>query len=254
MRDLLFITSSFLVFLASPSLWAQSDEAVSHFNSGRYQQAISAARHDSSADARAFVARSLLAICITGEREPDKDIIEQAIIAAQAALDADAGHVEGHIQLAIALSLKARPMAPMRALRSGLGEKGRDLAYQALSLDPEEAWAHAFLSAWHIEVVSRGGSIGAGMLGASHKKGRQHYKAAAIAKDEPIIHWQYVRAIIATAPKQNRRELERLWPKLIDRPFSDPINKTAETRAIELKLLIEEGKWKQARKRARQML
>lgn len=168
------------------------------FASGEYLAAAGQAEAASSADNFAFAARSLLARCMTGEREPDIAMVERAAADARRALALDPTHEEGRLQLAIAISLKTRSMSLMDAWSSGYGEEGRKLAEGVLAADPDNSYAHAFLAVWNVEVRRRGGVLGAKLFNASVEAGRKHYAIAArLAPNDAGVHWQFARALVA---------------------------------------------------------
>ena len=168
------------------------------FASGDYLAAAQLAEAASSADNFGFAARSLLAECMTGEREPDGAMVDRAAADARRALALDPMNEEGRLQLAIAISLKSRSMALMDAWYAGYGEEGRKLAEEVLAMDPGNFYAHGFLAVWNVEVRRRGGVLGASLLSASVEAGRKHYAMAAhLAPDDAGVHWQFARALVA---------------------------------------------------------
>ena len=189
-----------------PSAIAEENAQLIAFTEGRYAEAADLTAVDNSADAQAFAARSLLAEARSDESYlPPQSVIEQAERYARAALEIDPKHIEGRLQLAIALSLRARPLSLGEARKTGFGEESKDLALGVLEDDPTNPYAHGFMAVWHVEVRRRGGSIGASILGASVKKGRKHYQAAIAARPhDASIHWQYARALASLNARKYR--------------------------------------------------
>ena len=194
----------------SPAALADEDAHLIAFTEGRYEDAAAIAQTTASADGLAFAARSLLAEAMSApDFIPPASLVDQAEDYARAALASAPDHIEGRLQLAIALSLKARPLSTREAMRTGYGENARDLAEAVLEDDPANPYAHGFLAVWHLEVRRRGGAFGASLLGASVKKGRRHYHAAIAASPEDAsIHWQYARALAALNAKKYREEID----------------------------------------------
>lgn len=188
---------------------ADDTARLAAFTEGRYGEAADLSVSEASADAHAFAARSLLAEAMSDETYvPPQSTIEQAEQYARTALELEPGHIEGRLQLAIALSLRARPLSLGEARRSGFGEEAKDLALSVLEDDPSNPYAHGFMAVWHVEVRRRGGTIGASILGASVKKGRKHYEAAiAASPHDASIHWQYARALASLNAKKYRAEI-----------------------------------------------
>lgn len=180
------------------------------FTEGRYADAASIVESSSTPDSLAFAARSHLAEAMSvSDFVPPAELINEAELLARAALSDNPQHIEARLQLAIALSLKTRPMTNRQAMRAGYGEEAKRLVESVLEDDPTNTYAHGFLSIWHIEVRRRGGVFGASIMGASVKNARQHYQSAiAISPDEASVHWQYARALAALNAKKFRNEID----------------------------------------------
>src|SRR5262245_43677548 len=170
----------------------KSPELMEHFVRGDYLDAAREAEAAGGADDMAFAARSLLAHCMTSAEGPDVSMLDRAAKDAEAALKIEPRHEEGRLQLAIAISLKSRSMDVVDAWSQGYADKGRKLAMDVLKTDPDNYYAHGFLAVWNLEVRRRGGTVGAGLMGASIEQARQHYdQAASLAADDVGIHWTY---------------------------------------------------------------
>jgi hypothetical protein len=212
---------------------AQSVEAVAAYQRGAYDLAIdTAASGPPSADARAFEARALLAKAMCGAGDPPISLVERALAQADAAVEADPRHAEGRLQRAIALSLLVRPMNLNAARRSGYGEAARALAESVLADDPKNFYAHGFLSVWHIEVVRRGGPIGAVMMRASLKSARAHYASArTLAPGDAGLHWQYARALAALDIRAHRAEITAALLLAAEAPVETDLERVMQARA-----------------------
>ena len=196
--------------ILAPSALADESAQLTAFSEGRYVEAASLANARPTPDNLAFAARSLLAKAMSApDQHPPTDLLVQAEQLARSALADDAGHVEARLQLAIALSLQARPLSTRRAMKTGYASTARDLAESVLQDDPANLYAHGFLSVWNLEVVRRGGGLGAAMMGASVKDARRHYRAAvAVDPDDVGVHWQYAKALTALNARKYRTEIE----------------------------------------------
>lgn len=243
------------VMLAAPAFaHPTSPDLAARFSRGEYLEAARLAEQAAGADDLAFAARSLLAQCMTGTEEPDSGLVERASRDAEAALKIDPAHEEGRLQLAIALSLKSRALDVLEAWNKGYGDKGRKLANEVLKADPENYYAHGFLAVWNVEVRRRGGSIGAGIMGASVKAGRAHYaRAMELAPDDVGIHWQYGRALAALDAKQYGEEALRAVERALAANADDHVEKVMQERARELAEALK-GDRKAAQALARKML
>ncbi|MCI4644385.1 MAG: hypothetical protein MRY64_06335 [Hyphomonadaceae bacterium] len=188
---------------------APRQAAADAYAAGRYADAARIAVAADTADAYALAARAVLAEAMCQGAQPSDAVLTRAELLAAEALTRDPNHVEGRLQLAIALSLRMRPMSKMQAWRTGLGEEARELAEGVIRDDPANAYAHGFLAVWHVEVVRRGGSFGAAMMGASLEQAFNHYeRARALAPNDAGLHWQMARALAAYDPEDYRGEID----------------------------------------------
>lgn len=206
-----FMRWTFAVILTlMPAAFADEQAQHTAFSEGRYVDAVDLATREASADAFAFAARSLLAEAMSDDTyTPPQDTVLTAERFARSAIEISPDHIEGRLQLAIALSLRARPLSLNEARRSNFGEESKALAMSVLRDDPDNPYAHGFMAVWHVEVRRRGGSIGASILGASVKKGRRHYQAAIAERGhDASIHWQYARALAGLNAKKYRGEID----------------------------------------------
>lgn len=244
------------MFLLSPAAQAEDEAHLIAFTEGRYEDAAILAQTTPSPDRQAFAARSLLAEAMSSpDFSPSPDLIVQAEALARAAVATDPAHVEGRLQLAIALSLKARPLSTREARRAGYGEDARDLAEAVLQDDPDNHYAHGFLAVWHLEVRRRGGAIGASILGASVKKGRAHYQSAtAMAPDDASIHWQYARALAALNARKYREEISAALVAALDCDTDSTLEAVMRDRARTLRSALQTEKRSTTQRLAAEML
>ena len=229
------------LLLLTPAAYAQDASQIAAFQNGQFEAVVAAPIGEATADELAFKARALLAKGMCGSAQPSGDLLSRAEHYARAALAIDAAHVEAKLQLAITLSLKARPMSTRAAMRTGYGEEAKKLADAALKADPDNAYAHAFMAVWHVEVVRRGGALGARVMGASIKKSRKHYaRATALLPDDASLHWQYARALAALNPKKYRTDIDTALGKALGTPAKDHIERVMIARAAELKTRLQQ--------------
>ena len=224
-----------------PAALADETARLTAFSEGRYAEAVTLAEANPSADNLAFAARSLLAEAMSSsDHIPPQALAQQAEDFARRAIDTDAAHVEARLQLAIALSLRARPLTTRQARKSGYGSQAKALAEAVLDDDPGNAYAHGFMAVWHIEVVRRGGAIGATIMGASVRKGRRHYaKAVAANPGDASTHWQYAKALTALNARKYRAEIDSALAAAITAPTETELEKIMQARAMELKTALE---------------
>jgi hypothetical protein len=230
-----------ILLALTPAALAEDEAHLIAFTEGRYADAAALAQQTESPDHLAFAARSLLAEAMSApDFVPPAGLLDRAEALARAALDTEPDHIEARLQLAIALSLKARPLSTREAMRTGYGEDARTLVEGVLEDDPHNPFAHGFLAVWHVEVRRRGGTIGASILGASVKKGRRHYQAAIEASPgDASIHWQYARALASLNAKKYRGEIETTLQAALDCRTDSTLEDVMRGRAELLQFTIE---------------
>lgn len=245
-----------LIMLTSFSAAAEDEAHLIAFTEGRYADAASVVETSHAPDNLAFAARSLLAEAISApDYSVSPSLVEQAEQLAREALLETPDHVEARLQLAIALSLKARPMTIREARRAGYGGDAKHLADSVLDDDPSNTYAHGFLSVWHIEVRRRGGAIGASIMGASVKKARRHYEAAiALSPDDASVHWQYARALTALNAKKYRTDIDAALNRALASRPETSLEQVMQARARELQSVLQTEKRATAESLAARML
>ena len=234
----------FMLLLGVVSLaHGQPQEAVLAYNSGDYGTAAALTEGSDRADDLAFSARSVLAGAMsTPSGNPAADDLSHAEMLARRAIELDESHIEGRLQLAISMSLQARPMSNRQAMRVGLGQKAKDIAKAILVDDPNDAYANALLAVWNMEILRRGGRIGARIMGASVRAARAHYEtAAAAAPDDGALHWQWARVLAATNAKKYRVEIEAALAASLAARTDDALERVMQSRAKRLQEVLEDG-------------
>lgn len=225
--------------LLAPAAFADVAAYNTAFEQGRYVQAAEIAAQDETPDTLALAARALLADGMSGEEQPSTTLLLRAETYARRALELDPVHIEGQLQLAIALSLKMRPMSTREARRTGYSGAPRELAESVLSADPENAYAHGLLAVWNVEVVRRGGPLGSAIMGASVREAREHYKVAVMSRPgDASIHWQYARALAALNPRKYRRDIDSALAAAQASPLDDALETTMSARCDRLQAAL----------------
>lgn len=240
------------------ALWAPAalavpdSQAVLQFAAGRYIDAARAAEAAGGADNFAFAARARLAEAMTDDAGPDPSLVADARRLAEAALALDPADLEARLQLAIALSLTAKGMETMAALRSGMVGEARRLALEAAQADPENAYIHGFLAVWHLEVRRRAGAVGSGVMNASVREARASYaRAAQLAPEDAGLHWQFGRALAALDARGNRSEALAALDLAIAASPEDHLGRVMQKRARRLADILREGDYRAAGQLAR---
>lgn len=182
------LVAALLVFAGA----AHADEAAwTAYVEGDFLEAASLAETRDGA----LAARALIAEAVTGNAADIDALIARAERNARAALPTDS--VDARLQLALTLGLKGRRASVREALRGGYAREGRTLLDAALARAPYNAWAQALDGAWHLEIVRRGGPVGARFFGASVGEGVSAYeRARRLAPDDAAIAYQYAIALL----------------------------------------------------------
>lgn len=200
-----------LAMAAAATAWAEpSPSALRAYERGAFLSAASVSAASGSPEDYAFAARSLLAQCVVDPNADRLALADRAIAAAGAALAADPNSVEARLQLALAFGVRGRMMSDAAALHAGYPQRGRALIDEALALDPNEAWAHALLGGWHVEVMTRGGAGGALLFGANASEAIAAFeRARALAPNDMTIAAQYGVALLQLNPRRYARRADR---------------------------------------------
>lgn len=228
-----------IMLLLAPVAEAQDATQIAYFESGRFDEAVTTHSPAETADQLAFKARALLAKGMCGTGQPPEILLDGAEDYARSALELEAVHVEAKLQLAIALSLKARPLSTNEALDTGYGDQSKELVLSALASDPDNAYGHAFIAVWNIEVVRRGGAIGSRIMGASVKKARKSYaRASNLSPHDASIHWQYARALAALNPRKYRKDIDAALALALAAPVDGHVEEVMVSRAQTLQDML----------------
>lgn len=169
------------------------------YEAGRWQEAAAHAQTTGGAEGYAFAAGALIAQLMV---EPDmagrEAQAQRAEDLAAYAYQLDEESVSAQINLAASLGYRGRFMQSWRAFVARLPQRGRNLLEDAVSAQPDNAWALGLLGAWHLEVARRGGRRGMGMLDASVEAGMGYYsQAIAYAPQDPAPRLFYALGLAA---------------------------------------------------------
>ncbi len=218
----------------SPAASAQSAEAQDAYQAGSYEHALGLALEEATSDSLAFAARAVLAGGIgTDPIDMSDERLDEAQKLAERAMALDSGHDEARLQQAIVLSLRARAMGARPAFRARLGRRARALGEAVAEESPDNPYAHGFLAVWHVEVIRRGGRIGALVLGASMDEAREHYAIASeLAPSDLALHWQWVRALSALNPSKYASEIEAALIRVENAIPADQLSTVLQARAL----------------------
>ena len=251
---ILFLSMS--MGIAAPAAWSDDTARLTAYNDGDFEGAYSLAQTEAeTTDTLAFMARAILADCIVVGIDPPNEQLKRAESIAVRALQNDGDNLEAKLQLAISLSIQARYMSLNEARKSGYGELSRQLANEVLEAEPENVWAHGFLSVWNVEVRRVGGMIGAQIMGASVNKAEEHFRAATAADPGNLtVRWQYARALAALDTDRYQAQILSVLGDIAAREPDDAIERSLHLRAAALAEMIGEDRLSDAQNAARSWL
>lgn len=217
------------------------DAAQSLFDRGNFADAAVLARKLRTAKADALASR---AEAVRGEfmAEGEERLRRFRIALADGnrALSRDPALPEAHLAVAVALGLVARGEGGVKAHFEGLGREAREHIDEALALDNKNAWAHAALGGWNLEIVYEGGLLGAAIYEASVKSGIASYeRALALDPGNISIAWQYAFQLVALGGAENIARANELLEDIARRDPQTALEKILHRSAHGLKKALD---------------
>lgn len=193
-----------LAFATVPASADPPGAAVQLYAEGAFIAAADSAEAQPSPASLTFAARALMAACVTSpDADNLDDWLDRAEVAARQALALDPQSVEARLQWALTLGVRGRRANLAEAVARNYAPRGRHLIEEAIDREPDNAWAHALLGAWHIEVIRRGGRTGAMLYGGRVSTGIAEFeRARALAPNDAMIALHYAIALIELEPQR----------------------------------------------------
>ncbi len=187
---------------AEPALESATPDPEALYAAGAYDRAAAAAAGRGDADGYALAAKAIAAdFLLNPGSQSAAEAAERVRAYAEAALMHDPHHVEARLHVAVALWLEGRDAGALESYFRNLPGQGRDVLRAALMDAPDDAWAHALMGAWHLEVLRRGGGRGARLYGAGLHEGVDHlYQAMRLEPDNAAIAFQCAVSFLALDP------------------------------------------------------
>ncbi len=152
-----------LLILPGHSALANTDslEKAKHlYHIGEYRDSAKLARIIGTANAFSLAAKATLVEATFIAPDEDKLILfQQAIKDAEAALAREPGHIDAHLQIALALGSIADLKHPIIAYLKGYATEGKHHLDIAFSIAPENAWVNGLLGIWHLQIVNHASAL-----------------------------------------------------------------------------------------------
>jgi hypothetical protein len=229
-----------LVLCAAPMAVAEAPGSPNAaYAAGFYLAAADAALARGGAADLSLATRALLAECVrVGRGAQQMQLIDKAMATARAALAANPQSVDARMQLAMAIGLKGRRISAVEAMRAGYAKEGRKLVEEALASAPEEAWAHALMGGWHMEVIRRAGPM-ARAMGASESKGVAAFeRARTLAPKDAAIAMHFAVGLLGVNAKKYAAQADALFAAAEAAPPGDAFQTQMRAEAIKLRAVL----------------
>jgi hypothetical protein len=229
-----------------------AEDPLTLYRSGDYGRAAETATVKGGADNLVIASRAYLAQVVIDPHRADADqLVARALSAAERALAGAPDSVEARLQLAAAIGVKGRRSTLSAALRGGYAPRSKRLIEEALARAPNEPWGRALLGGWHLEVLRRGGRIGALALGARLNEGVAAFeRARALAPDDPAIATHYALALLSLNAERFGSRIRTLLDAAGDCVARDAFEAHLIREARRLDALLREGGARAAQREA----
>lgn len=235
----------FCLAFAVPVFAAGGDlaPAAAAFDDGTFLRAAGLARDLGTAEGDAFAARAELAQGeFVARPAARRATLDRAVADARRSIARDAARPEAHLYLAVALGLIARGEGGLAAHLAGYGNEARRHIDRALERAPDNAWGHAALGGWHLEIAHTGGFVGGLIYGASTGEGEAAYEHALTLDPENMsVAWQYAFQIAGLGGEAPLARARQLLAAILERPPHTALDRLLREGARELDAALESG-------------
>ncbi len=227
------------LFAASPAGALERGLAAAQaaFDAGNFAHAATLARKLRSAKGDALASRAeMVRGEFLSEGEERLRRFEAGLADARRAVARGPGVPEAHLAVAVGLGLVARRTGGIKAHFEGWGTQARHHIDRALEINRDNAWAHAALGGWHLEIVHEGGLIGAAIYGASVHAGIEAYEHALVLDPDNVsVAWQCGFQLAGLGGEANRTRAEELLDRLLAREPRTALEGILRNSALPLK-------------------
>ncbi len=220
------------------------DKATGLYAAGNFLDAAALASRLKTAAGLTLAARATLAQGAYRSRPGEREaLFKNAEAMARRAMRLDPKNGEAIRLLVIALGYIARRTSPISAFFQGYATEARELIGQAMRLDPLSPWGYSLLGAWHAEIVHGAGpALAATLYGANQSAALANYERAVVhAPDNPVIHFEYAKALITLDPLKQGAKIRQLLTRAGGLRARDAVETLIAARARRALALLEAG-------------
>lgn len=209
---------------------------------GRYGEAMREGEASGTAEGFAIAARAALAEAMMAAK-PCLSCLQRGEDDARRAIAADPKLPDGHVWLAASLGYQARIRGIVWAKIEGDPDQAKAQLDNALSLDPDNAYALAALGGWNAEIVRVGGRyLAREIYDASMEQGFKLFDHAEVAAPKNVaVHYQIALALAAFDANAYRPRVESELEQAAMDPPQTAYEKFIAARARELLALLKRG-------------
>ena len=183
------------------------------FHNGEFQQAVEAGMAAGGAGITvASEATCMYANYLERKEKPRLDLFLEAAQRAERQAQAEPDNANAWYWHAYALGRYSQAINVAKALAQGLGSKVKACLERTIALQPQHAYAHAALGAFHAEVIDKVGTLIGGMTyGAKTETGLKLFQdALRLNPRSPTILIEYANGLVMLEGEKRMKEATRL--------------------------------------------
>lgn len=241
LRPAILLFAALLAAAPASALDRGLAEAQAAFDDGAFGRAALLARKLQTGAGDALASRAEMVRGDFGSTGPARLAhFEAALRDGRHAVAREPDRPEAHLAIAVALGLIARREGSMAAHFKGMATEARDHIDRALALNPDNAWAHAALGGWHLEIAYEGGPLAKVVYGASAEAGIAAYeRALALDPANMSIAWQYAFQLAGFGGRERVARASDLIGGIVARRPRTALETLLRDAALELKQALD---------------
>ncbi len=159
-------------------------------------------------------------------------LLEHALEMAEMAVGQDGDNPDTLVQYARVMGWYAEIIETGRVASEGYGSRIKETLDTARRLDPANPTVELLLATWHMEIVTRGGFLGALAFGASRKMALHHYREAANLDPQSVnVLYEYGRGLLNLDKVHYLADATRLLKVALSLPAKTAFDRKTQERA-----------------------